>query len=603
MLNVLFNWRNLSSITFLMFCSFVSLGQFFLTGYVIDATTREPLAFATLKNKNTQSGTLAREDGKFSIALETFQDTIEVSYIGYDSKSYVPKRGQGPIVISLSVSSYMLQEVVIKPTEENYLHTLLEQCRLKILRRNHPIKAKAYLETKSFRNNEMIEFYERYVEGTFNNYDVTHLNLKVGRLAVKPMFNRFFFSKGISSGILKMKLINKNDFFPTNPLELEFKKRKKSFYLQLDRAFQNEDLDSILIISYWPKINRKGAFKGQIWLNKSHHFIERISMDCDSANRSPFIAQFPVHQKIINITFRINKFYTQVNGYPQVSHTYFDYIVDYNADLFSDTSTTFQVITKSVLYAYDFKDMFYLPLYNNTESNDDYRTLSSMPFNDFFWRNHSEFRFTTEDLMLEFSRDSSVLLFCKNSSSIFADNPIFNKPLGYQHPYTLWSNNRISLSSITEDTLNVFHSNKANSPLADYYHLDVNLFTDLNNYLDTLHCLSSVIINPFNSYYRLPKNAFTDVVLNIAFDLCEIERRDFERRVSTLSFSDSSEAYQKITALHQIYQAKIKTVKAQYFRDVQRGNNLKALLKYNELVKKELNIDNIALFGLSDLID
>ena len=588
-----------------IFFTLHSFGQSSIQGQVIDANSGEPLPFAVLVNRTSKIGTLSNEEGKFSIGVASYQDTIECSYVGYTTTIVVPSKGAQNIIIALSESDFALEEIVVRPAEDWYLHNLLEECRRKGQKGASPQKAKTYLETKSFRDGQLIEYFERYVEGTFESYDVTRLQHKAGRLAVKPFNNRYFFSRGISSGIMKMKTLGRNQFFPVNPLEMGMKKRKKAFFLQLEQTYQNKELDSIYVVSYWPKGDKRAAFKGKIWINITHNIVERITMNCEGASISPFIAQFPGHQEIMKITFEVNKFFNQVGGFPQFSHTYFNYVVDYNADRFSDTLKPFQVLTQSVLFPYDFGDSFFMPLYENTESKDDYRTLSSMPHNDFFWRNHTEFRFGEGDFMLEFTKDSTVTYLNNHSYGGLADASIFNKwPLGFEHPYVLWSNkSRFLIRDIANDNLKQLKSYEPTRPLADYYHLDVQLFIDFNHFMDSTHCLSSVIINPFNSYYRLPMDNFTDAVFNLAFDLCEIERRKLEQEIISLTYSDVNEAYRMLSDLYHLYQTRINSIKAKYFKDVQRGNNLDALIKYNELVCSQLGIDNLSLFGLSDVLE
>lgn len=89
-------------------------------GKVVDMETYTPLPYATLQIYNQGTGTIADEEGKFSILIENEQhlsDSIEFSYLGY-SKLTIPISSifneQGT-VIALEASSYELSEVSVFP--------------------------------------------------------------------------------------------------------------------------------------------------------------------------------------------------------------------------------------------------------------------------------------------------------------------------------------------------------------------------------------------------------------------------------------------------------------------------------------------------------
>ena len=60
-----------------------------IVGKVIDQTTKQPLAYANVVLKETTIGTVTGEDGAFEILdLCEKEYDLEISYIGYKSKSY-----------------------------------------------------------------------------------------------------------------------------------------------------------------------------------------------------------------------------------------------------------------------------------------------------------------------------------------------------------------------------------------------------------------------------------------------------------------------------------------------------------------------------------
>ncbi len=71
---------------FLLFFSFNIQAQYHLNGVITDATTKKPLAFASISSENINS--ISDIDGKFSIELNEKNTSFWVSYIGY-KKLYV----------------------------------------------------------------------------------------------------------------------------------------------------------------------------------------------------------------------------------------------------------------------------------------------------------------------------------------------------------------------------------------------------------------------------------------------------------------------------------------------------------------------------------
>jgi hypothetical protein len=86
-----------------------------LIGKVIDAQTKQPIAYVNLGIPNKNTGTVSQLDGSFQIAASK-NDTIEVSMIGYESRKYVPfkdERNGSVAGIEMKPRAKALQEVVI----------------------------------------------------------------------------------------------------------------------------------------------------------------------------------------------------------------------------------------------------------------------------------------------------------------------------------------------------------------------------------------------------------------------------------------------------------------------------------------------------------
>jgi hypothetical protein len=72
----------------------------------------------------------------------------------------------------------------------------------------------------------------------------------------------------------------------------------------------------------------------------------------------------------------------------------------------------------------------------------------------------------------------------------------------------------------------------------------------------------------------------------------EIQRREME--IEILSGEKTK------TAIAETYQRRLylaEKMSATYFKEVERGNNQKAMLKWNTLVQEKLKIDNVKIFN------
>ena len=89
---------------------------------VTDSITGEGLPYASVIFKGTTSGTATDMDGRFSLSAPAKLRTLEVSYLGYDTKTIAlsPKGKNETVEIQLVPSGIVLNDVVVKPGRERY---------------------------------------------------------------------------------------------------------------------------------------------------------------------------------------------------------------------------------------------------------------------------------------------------------------------------------------------------------------------------------------------------------------------------------------------------------------------------------------------------
>jgi len=104
---------------FLFVCSFsFAQGIITITGYVQNEQNGQPIELANIIIKNTDKGTATDEDGKFFIQTTNNNDTLIVSYIGFENAEIILSDEPNQFYTIRLSSGYDLDEIIIKPKED-----------------------------------------------------------------------------------------------------------------------------------------------------------------------------------------------------------------------------------------------------------------------------------------------------------------------------------------------------------------------------------------------------------------------------------------------------------------------------------------------------
>ena len=87
-------------LTLLAFCFSwaAALAQFQVKGTVTESTYNEPVIGASIREQGTTNGTITDVDGNFSLQVASANAVLEISYIGYISKT-APVAAQMNVVL------------------------------------------------------------------------------------------------------------------------------------------------------------------------------------------------------------------------------------------------------------------------------------------------------------------------------------------------------------------------------------------------------------------------------------------------------------------------------------------------------------------------
>lgn len=92
-----------------LFWASIFYGQQNVSGVVFDHETNEPLAFAIVKNIQSNESAVTNTQGKFAISSTLNKDTLVVTYLGYDDMKLVATEN---MVFSLRSSTLLTDEIV-----------------------------------------------------------------------------------------------------------------------------------------------------------------------------------------------------------------------------------------------------------------------------------------------------------------------------------------------------------------------------------------------------------------------------------------------------------------------------------------------------------
>ncbi|MFZ1257629.1 MAG: carboxypeptidase-like regulatory domain-containing protein [Saprospiraceae bacterium] len=553
-----------------------------IEGKILDKETKEPIPFANIYNKSSKKGTISNADGYFRILINEVTDTITISFIGYKEQIIKIKADKKNYLIYLEVNILLLNEVTVTPKDNSYLFELVQASKKSISSIER--KSKAYYELKSYVDVSQIELVEGYYNIDVKGYSLMNLHLKAGRIALSTNRNSFFVSLESSRALLMLNLFDRNDYFPINPMELSKSKLRKNYYLDLESKYLDGTNDSIYIIDYKPKDTTGLFFYGKIWINKTKNHLIKITLNCANTLKHPFLP-LNLMDKISNVSFNITQSFSTSNGQVVFNHTDFIYKTDYVSRIGITEEQKYTVLTKAVLYAYDYENSFNLPFFNFKDFNiGDYQKINAMPYNDFFWTYNDEYR-------LNDSINTNELFFIDSSSltnkTLFKSNTFFKYGL-FEHPYISWSRNRIKFREILSDTSVAYSATGFKS---EQYKLAVKIYLDINSYRDSTHIITSTIIDPYESFYHLPMNNQTLCFINIYFDLCEIARRELEKKLK----AQTNNIY-RLKEIYNNFLTQFETKRNEYLKAVEHGTIEKEMIKYNNIVYEILRIDNIELF-------
>ena len=270
-------------------------------GKIIDADSKEPLAFVSISILSSKRGTVSDIDGNFSITIYNSEDTLRLTYLGYEPLLIFPKERKDLFIAKMKKDALFLNEITITP-QENPAHRIIRKA----------------IENKHLNNPEALQSFEYK---SYNKFYVTSKYVESKKSSRDTLFDKYLTDHHI---FLMESVSNRKFLFPdrsketilatkvsgiANPsfsiLASDF--QSFSFYKDFIKIsdhnylspiskgsikkynFTIEDTtyrqnDTVFIISFKPKINKGfDALKGILYINTNTYAIQNVIAEPDEA--------------------------------------------------------------------------------------------------------------------------------------------------------------------------------------------------------------------------------------------------------------------------------------------------------------------------------
>ena len=299
-----------------------------ITGQVIDAETRDALAFVTIQFNEGPEGCISDIDGRFTVKSSVPIYKLKLSYIGYESIQYIIDRNDKDILIRLNKTAYKLSEIVITPginpanriislvianrdinnhenlpsfTYTSYEKTVFGPESDSIPPVDSIEDIETYLKVKEFFMKQYIFIMESVVKRGFKFPSENYNKVIASRVSgfSDPLF--VFLMSQMQSTTFYKELINIVGVDYINPIS-EGSLKKYHFEIQ-DTIIEPYPYDTIYTISFRPLINTNfEALKGSLAISTNGFAIRNVIARPASGEHGPITAKIQQKYDFIDST-------------------------------------------------------------------------------------------------------------------------------------------------------------------------------------------------------------------------------------------------------------------------------------------------------------
>lgn len=536
---------------------------------VVDAKDGQPLPYATVLVVDTWTGTITNVEGWFRLPLHGPTDSVQISYIGYRTMRIPFTAVLDGSDIRMRRAIAQLPEAVIRPDEADWYQRIVEASAW--LRRTPEVTTKLFFGLDSRIDTFPVETIHSYYNGTFKSGMLTNLVHKQGTIGIAQKGERHYVNFSTAYAISLMDIHAMNGTFMRTPFAYPSAKKLKADY-RVEPIEIGEGPDAVDRLRAVPRDSTAGLFLMDVTLVHSRAQVLSFELNCVNCSRHPFVSLFP-QGWIDGIDLRYRQTWSSVAPFvPEVMEL--DLLTTYCDNSFED-----QFETKALMYTFDKGNPFIPTLFRWEPVFEDYRKIAWLPMDSAF-NQRMRPPLPTERQMRDhaFIAEHGIRYnswYTKASTEYDLLKPV----------HVAWSKaKRINMHHVLGRS-----QHKAGVPPPMYHVvLQFQLYLDLDTTGGDLLHRSVAVFDAARSIHAPVPLTWTDAFLNIAFDLVEIERRRMEVRLQ-----DPDMTIDRARAIRTEHNRLMEDTIKRYLLSTKKGFDLSLLGDWNELVKKELGLDNL----------
>jgi hypothetical protein len=588
------------------FASFSCFSQSYIEGYIIDKTTNESLPYATIKviSQNSNYFSITNEDGKFEIRSKLPTDSLEVRFLGYETKkapiSFFTKNTK----LYLAPNVNQLKEVFILANKnKNYAYNLLNRLIQKYRHKTLVTESKGFLTLTSSSRGIPLEIIEGFYNSKQSLSDgILDLKIKSGRFGQNKSFP--FYSLNNTQVLKDFQFFkNSSQILPSYPGNMTHGEIKRKYIVKIDECSSCSNAD--LKISFVPKRFDGRLFIGSIIFNKEMLTIKKIELDINDPitdGLSSIIKNDVITPKQIKLIINFNP-----ADYEKIQSLSLNFTMYYKSE------EALQIIqSKSFLYFYDYNKSFKEPYFtNNIHFNNDYDKIIALQTTADFWNANYQFpKSFNEEKSMDFLKEYGNLINFENVIPTY--DMEFTKPsvISWDKNKRLeWDNIKYEVTESanpnkhTNDYLKnnikadkVYHSNA--DIVKHSRHFDnsktLNFSYLMDQYADSngkTQFTTRTIFDRNSSHYKNTRSKNMLVYLNLTFDIYEFYRQKLDGKINdNMTFNEVKKLCDEKFKEASITIKKMK-------KETNSGLNFQNLINWNNDIKTKLNIDNYSLIS------
>ncbi len=549
----------------LMSCALFSQGT--VIARVVDADSRGPLPHATVLLQGTTRGTITNSEGWFRLPLQGTTDSLRVSFVGYRTLVVPFTSALDGTDLRMERAVHLLGEAVIRPGEDLYKRVVAAS---NWLRRAPEVEAKLFFGLETHSGDQPVEVLNAYFNATFKSAVLRMLSFKQGSIGIAPKEGRHFINYNTVGAFALMDIHAPGQRYPLSPFPFTKAGDLRGAY-RVELVSAGHGPDAVDHLRAVPRDSTSGAFAMDLWLVAGQVEVRALELRCTECPRHPFIPLFD-HGRIDAVDMRYRQTWSGGRRpWPEV--TELEYHVTYTGPGFTE-----RFRTHAIMHAFDRGRHFLPTLFPWKTGLEEYPMIAWMPLDSVFWE-----RMTPPVPTDRQQRDRDFVM----RHDVARNTWFGDLRLHYDHlrpHYVAWDARRTIDTTYLYGAPRVRPNDPRKPPLV---RLRTHLYLDLDTIGGQLHHRSIAVFDGGDSWHLLrPYSRVDDAIINLFFDLCEMERSAMEERLAVPRIS-----LEKARRIHAEHTQRMRDTQERFMNAV--GMDPYNLLGWNMKVRESLGVDRM----------